>query len=125
MLIKTISTSLLLSTIVFFNACSSDLLNQTPNCSDTGVIDTLKTVLNDDTRKTTVNLDLIMQTKLDKETGMRTCTTTVDYTYTNDGLIGSIKKAIGDDGVSKGNKIKYTLVMNDKGEKYLLQVLNW
>lgn len=121
MLLKITSMFFVLSTVIFFNACSSDLFNQTPKCSNSNVIETLKSVLDNESRKSTIHTDLIMQRSLDKETGMRTCTAVVDFTDINNGLMGSIKEAVGVDKVSKDNKVIYTLIMNDIGDKYILQ----
>lgn len=127
MLLKIISISLLLASVAFFNACSSDLLNQTPKCSDTGVVDTLTRVLTTDSRKVTVEVDMIRQIGLEEQNGMRTCQTSVDYIYSvddNNPLTSSIKKAMTGslEGISKNNNITYTVVLGETGKKYIVSL---
>lgn len=127
MLIKTISISLLLTTMVSFSACSSDLFNQTPKCSDVAVIDSLTKLLNTDGRKATIDIDMITQLSVNEQNGMRTCQTNVDYVYSvsdNNPLISSFKKALtgSSEGLSKLNNVVYTVVLGETGKKFIVRV---
>ena len=127
MFIKTVSTSLLLSTIVFFSSCSSDLFNQTPKCSESSVVDTLKSLLDSESRKVTIDVDMIRQTALDEQNGMRTCQINVDFVYSLDAknvLLSSFQKAMTGslESVSKNNKIIYTVVLGETGKKYIVSL---
>ena len=130
MLIRITSISLLLIIIVSFSGCSSDLFNQTPKCSDISVVNTLKSLLDSDSRKVTIDIDMIRQTALDEQTGMRTCQTNVDYAYTVDKESGFIKQAVdtfkvgmNNDGSSKNNKINYTVILGETGKKYIVTLI--
>ena len=128
MLIKITSIYLLLSSVFLFSGCSGDLLNQTPKCSDKGVVETLSKVLSTDSRKVTIDLDMIRQVNLDEQNGMRTCQTSVNYAYSvgeNSGFIGKaidgFKMGIaGSEGVSNNNNIVYTVVLGETGKKYIV-----
>jgi len=131
MFLRTTSIIFLLSAIIFFNACSN-LLNQTPKCSDTDVVGTLSRILSSDSRKVTIDVDMIRQIALNEQNGMRTCETNVDYIYSVDEKGGPLDKwvdefkmgMVGSDGVSKNNNISYTIVLGETGKKYIVQLKN-
>lgn len=127
MLVKTTSISLIVSTLVLFSACSNDFLNKTPKCSDSDVISTLSDILNTDSRKATIDADIVREIELNKDNGMRTCQTSVDYVYSvdnNNPFTSSINKVMSGsiDGVSKSNNIVYTVVLGDTGRKSIVNV---
>ena len=121
MLIKTISILLILITVTFFNACSSDSLNKTLKCSDLAVIDTLSKILSTNSRKATINIDMVRK-KIDltEQNGMRTCRTSVDYVYSVDEDASLIGQDI--DGVSKNNQVFYTVVLSETG-KHIVSIV--
>ena len=121
MLIKTISILLILITVTFFNACSSDSLNKTLKCSDLAVINTLSKILSTNSRKATINIDMVRK-KIDltEQNGMRTCRTSVDYVYSVDEDASLIGQDI--DGVSKNNQVFYTVVLSETG-KHIVSIV--
>lgn len=119
MLIKIISISLVLSTIIFFNACSSNVgTNKVPKCSDVGVVDTLSKILSTKNKKAVVHIDTIRK-KLDlnKQNEKRTCRAKFNYFYSvskNTSLV---------DEKSKNNQVFYTVVSSETGKKYIVNVI--
>lgn len=127
MIIKTILNSLLLSSIFLFSGCFSDLVNKTPKCSANEIVTTLGTLLNTESRKATIDMDMIREVNLNEQNGMRTCQTNVDYVYSVDKenpFISSMKKAMtgSKDGISKMNDITYTILLGETGKKYIVMV---
>lgn len=125
--IKTTSIPLFLAIVFIFNACSSDLLNRTPKCSDADVVDTLTKLLNADGRKATIDIDMVRQIELNDQNGMRTCQTNVDYVYSvseNNPLMSSFKKALtgSPEGISKFNNLTYTVTLGETGKKFIVSV---
>lgn len=132
MFIKTTSILLLLSTLTFFNACSTDSLNKTPKCSDLAIIDTLAKILSTNNRKATINIDTVRK-KIDltEQSRMRTCRTKVDYIYSVDANTSFINQdmdklkidVLGTDGVSRNNKVFYTIVFSETRKKYTVNLV--
>lgn len=111
MLIKTVLISLVFTTAILFNACSSEPLNKTPKCSDLAIIKTLTNILNTDNKKAIVDIATVRK-KIDltEQHGMKTCRCIVEYVYTTN-------------AVSKSSKVFYTVIMNEKDEKYIVNVI--
>lgn len=127
MIIKTILTFSLIAYISFYSGCSSDLPNQTPKCSNGAVVNVLTELLTSSSRKATIDIDVIRQIDFDEQNGMRTCQTNVDYVFSvddNNRFITSFKKAMtgSPDGVSKMNKISYTVVLGETGKKFIVNL---
>ncbi|MCF6330657.1 MAG: hypothetical protein L3I99_03835 [Sulfurimonas sp.] len=110
MIIKTISTFLVLATVAFFNACSNNTPNKAPKCSDLAIVDTLTKILSTDGKKAIIDIDTIRK-KIDlaEHNGMRNCRTKVDYVYAN--------------SVSKNNQVFYTIVLSETEKKYIVSVI--
>ncbi len=113
MLIKMILTFLLLATTAFFNACSSNIPNKAPKCSDLDIIDKLTKILNTDGKKAIVDIDTVRK-KIDltQHDGTRTCRARVNYVY-----------SVDNDSVSKNNKVFYTIVLSETEKKYIVSVI--
>ncbi len=111
MLTKTISTSLLLATLIFFSACISGSTNKTPKCSDLAVMDRLSEILSTDAIKATVDMQSVKkQLDLREQNGKRTCYARVDYLN-------------GVDGMIENDKILFTVTPIETGKKYIVNII--
>ena len=111
MLIKTISTSLVLTTIILFSACSSNKTNKTPKCSDLDVINTLSNMLSTNDTKAIIDIGTVRK-KLDlsEQNSKRTCRAKVDYIYNVDEK-------------SKNNQIIYSVISSETDKKYIIKII--